>query len=226
MLLAIARVFSFGLIAAAGEPAIPSGDEILARLENTNSKRHEVLLQYSATRHYTLNNLRFGKQASAAVFMTYQQGQGERCTVVTRSGSEKLSGIIDKIVMSEDSASLPPGNAHNKITAANYRVRFLGTEVTAGRSCYVLQLLPKVRTKYLIVGKAWVDTGNYAVVRVEGRFAASISMLVGAPYLTQEFGEVGGFWLPARVRSVTSTFLLGPSELEILYSDYRLSPPE
>src|SRR5207247_1396981 len=123
---------------------------------------------------------------------------------------------------SEADVSFPPENARHQITSANYRVRLLGTEVAAGRSCYVLELAPRIKDRLLIVGRAWVDAGSYAVVRIEGRFAASISILVGTPRISQEFIEVQGFWLPGRVRSVTSSFLLGPTELEILFSNYRL----
>ena len=61
-----------------------------------------------------------------------------------------------------------------------------------------------------------------AVVRIEGQFAVSISMLVGAPRLREDFVEVNGFWLPGHVRSVTSSFLLGPTELDIVFSNYQL----
>ena len=32
---------------------------------------------------------------------------------------------------------------------------------------------------------------------------------------------VNGFWLPARVSSLTSSFLLGPTELNILSTNYQ-----
>jgi hypothetical protein len=67
-----------------------------------------------------------------------------------------------------------------------------------------------------------VDIVSYAVIRLEGQFAASISLLVGAPRISEEFIEVNGFWLPGRVRSVASSFLLGTTELDIRFSDYRL----
>jgi hypothetical protein len=50
---------------------------------------------------------------------------------------------------------------------------------------------------------------------LKGQFAASLSILVGAPRISEEFVEVDGFWLPEHVRSVTSSFLLGPTELDI-----------
>jgi negative regulator of sigma E activity len=204
------------------DPVPPSSDEILARIERENNRRRVLLKSCSGSRQYTLQNLRFGKQAAVAVAMNYRADEGQRYTVLTRSGSDKLIGIIDKVIESETGATLPPENARNQITSANYRLRVLGTEVSAGRNCYVLELAPKTRNRYLIAGKAWVDTGSYGVVRIEGRFAASISMLVGAPRISEEFMEVNGFWLPAHVRSVSSSFLLGVSELDIVFSNYQL----
>jgi hypothetical protein len=154
--------------------------------------------------------------------MNYRQVEGERYTVLTRSGSDRLGNIIDQVLASEAGASLPPENARHEITSVNYRVRLLGIEVAAGRSCYVLELAPRTKNRLLIVGRAWVDSGSYAVVRIEGQFAASLSILVGAPRISEDFVDVDGFWLPGHVRSVTSSFLLGPTELDILFSNYQL----
>jgi len=78
-----------------------------------------------------------------------------------------------------------------------------------------------MKKSYLIVGKAWVDAVSYAVVRVEGQFAASISLMIGAPRISEDFIEVQGFWMPGHVRSVASSLLLGPTELDILFSNYQ-----
>ncbi len=203
-------------------PAAPSSDEILARLESENNRRHVLLKEYSGSRQYRLENERFGKQAAVGVLMRYRQMDGERYTVLTRSGSDRLGGIIDQVLASEAGASLPPQSARHEITSSNYRVRLLGIELAAGRSCYVLELASRIKNRLLIVGKVWVDAGSYAVVRIEGQFAASLSILVVAPRISEEFVEVDGFWLPGHVRSVTSSFLLGPTELDIVFSDYQL----
>jgi len=199
-----------------------SANEILARIELETERGYTLLKGYSSSRQYTLQNLRFGKQAAVAVFTTYRQSDGERFTVLTRSGSEALNVIVDKVLASEAGESLPLANPHHQITAANYRVRLLGAEVAAGRSCHVLELAPRSKSRFLIAGKAWVDSSSFAIVRIEGQFAASISMLVGAPRIIEEFVEVQGFWMPGHVRSVTSSFLLGPTELNILFSNYHL----
>jgi negative regulator of sigma E activity len=200
----------------------PNSDEILARLENENGRRHALLTEYSGSRQYTMQNRRFGKQAAVGVLMNYRQVDGERYTVVTRSGSDRLNDIIDQVLASEAGASAPLETERHQITSANYRVRLLGSETAGGRNCYVLQLTPRVRNRFLIFGKAWVDAESYNVVRIAGQFAASMSILVGTPRISEEFIEVHGFWLPDHVHSVTSSFLLGPTELDIRFSNYQL----
>ncbi len=207
-------------ILAAGSLA-PSGNEILSRIEGENNRRHLALKWYSGWREYTLENFRFGKQAAVTVLVNHSAAGGDRYTVLTRSGSDKLNGIIDRVMASEVGVSLPQEMARHQITAANYRVRLLGTEIAAGRSCYVLALAPRFKSRFLIVGKMWADTATYAMVRIEGQFAASVSLLVGAPRITEDFIEVRGFWMLSHVRSVASTFLLGPTELDIHFSNYQ-----
>jgi hypothetical protein len=76
-----------GLIPAlmAGSPT-PSNDEILARIESENNRRHDLLKEYLGSRQYTLQNMRFGKEAAVALLMSYRQAEGERYTILTRSG--------------------------------------------------------------------------------------------------------------------------------------------
>jgi hypothetical protein len=126
------------------------------------------------------------------------------------------------VLTSEARASTSPENAQHQVSAANYRVRLLGTEFLAGRRCYVLGLTPRTKSRYLIVGKVWVDSESFGTVRIDGRFAASISIMIGAPELREDFVEVNGFWLPGHVRSVTSSLLLGPTELDIVFSNYQV----
>ena len=218
LVLATSLALIHGLTA---EPVSPSADEILTRVENANGRRRDLLKRYTGSRQYTLQNARFGKEAAVGIEMKYREPDGERYTVLTQSGSDKLIGIINTVLASEARASVPPENARHQVSAANYRVRLLGTEIVEGRTCYVLALTPRTKSRFLIVGKAWVDAESFGTVRIDGQFAASISMLVGAPRFREDFVEVNGFWLPGHVRSVTSSFLLGHTELDIVFSNYQ-----
>jgi hypothetical protein len=198
----------------------PSSDEILARVADSNISRHAVA--YSGLREYKLRNLRFAKEATVSVHVTYRSDVGTNYTVLERSGSAKLTGIIEKLLASEADVSRPAKLAEYEFSPANYKASLRSTETKAGRTCYVIDLLPKHKSKYLIRGTAWVDRASYAVVRLDGVTAASVSMWVGTPHIQLEFSEIDGVWLPTHTGAVSSGLFLGTSELEIRYTDYLI----
>lgn len=134
-----------------------------------------------------------------------------------------MSRILDRVLAAEEDSSRPPESDRHEFTPENYQARLLGVELKDGKECYALELLPRKKSKYLLSGKAWVDTSTYAIVRVEGRAAARVSFFLGRPFFTEEFAPVGGFWLPVHASAVSSSMLLGESELQIDYQDYQLS---
>jgi MucB/RseB N-terminal domain len=213
-----------GLIAAAlgGNPA--SSDEILARVVDRATAR--LLVPYSGLRVYKLRNKRFDKQARVSVRMTYRPSEGKRFTVLERSGSERLTAILDRILASEAEESRPSKITEHEIGPENYRTYLRGTERVNGRPCYVIGLKPRHKSKYLIEGTLWVDSGSFGVVRLDGSTAASVSIWVGSPRITEEFTEIAGLWLPSYVRSVSSGIWLGTSELEIHYTSYQVGDIE
>jgi hypothetical protein len=135
---AIFLVLIHGLTA---ELVSPSGNEILARMERADGRRHDLLKRYTGSRRYTLQNARFGKEAAVGIEMKYHEPDGERYRVLTQSGSDKLIGIINTVLASEARASVPPENARHQVSAANYRVPLLGTDVVEGPTCATFWLL-------------------------------------------------------------------------------------
>jgi len=205
---------------AATAAVTPSGDELLARIADAGSRRQTV--SYSGLRKYILRNARFSQKATVFVQMTHRPAEGKRFHVLERSGSDRLSGIVEKLLATEVDASKPAKRADYEISPENYSGRVRGMGTMAGRNCYILEVSPKRKNKLLIEGTIWVETNSYAIVRLQGSVVASISIWTGRPEIVAEFSEVGGFWLPSYVRSVSSGALLGTSELEIRYSDYRI----
>lgn len=198
-----------------------SSDEILARVADTCSKPHAVA--YSGLREYRLRNFRFDKEATVSVQVTYRSDVGMKYTVLESRGSSKLTEVVEKLLAFEADVSKPAKLSTYEISPANYEACLRGTETTAGRTRYVIDLMPKHKSKYLIRGTAWVDRSSYAVVRLEGVTSASVSMWVGAPHIQQEFTEIDGVWLPTHTGAVSSGLFLGTSELEIRYTEYLVT---
>jgi hypothetical protein len=207
--------------ASPGHPAL-TGDQILAKAAESAAHRRSVLREYSGTRHYTVSNRRFNKEATGTVRMLYREEKGADLQVMATAGSDRLAGVIRRVTDSEEELSRDPGRAQADVSPRNYSARLVGREFAAGRPCYVLALTPRVRSKHLIQGKAWIDEETYSLIRIEGQFAASVSAFLGRPYFTQEFTNVGGYWLPLRATATSSSFLLGLSELKVEYLEYEL----
>ena len=202
-------------------PAIvPSTDDILTRVANSSIKSQAYT--YSGLREYKLRNFRFDREAVVSVQVTYHPDAGTKYTVLERRGSPKLSEIVENVLDSEVDASRPAKSVEYEISPANYEACLRGTETIAGRICYVIDLVPRHKSKYLIKGTAWVDRGSYRLVRLEGHPSASVSMLIGAPRIRMEFGEINGLWLPTHTGAISNGLLLGKSELEIRYTDYLI----
>jgi hypothetical protein len=207
-------------ILAAASVSVPSGEEILARVANTTVRRHAI--SYSAVRQYKLRNIRFGLEATVRVQELYISGEPKRFTVLERSGSPKLIGIVEKLLASESEASRPEKRSELGIDVTNYQARLRGTGTVAGTVCYVIDLTAKRKNKYLINGTVWVDANNYGTVRLQGSPAARVSMWLASPQILEDFTDVEGNWLPSRTWSASTGMLLGTSELEILFSCYQL----
>jgi len=207
------------LFAAVGSE--PSSDEILTKLADSNIGRQGIA--YSGLREYTLRNLRVAKEATLLARVAYVPREGKHFTILEGSGSPMLTRIIEKLLVYEADESRPTNSSNHGIDPVNYQAHLRGTEYKNGRHCYVMELTPKHNSKYLIKGTLWIDRGTYGIVRLDGRTSSSVSMFLGATRISEEFGEVEGLWLPSHMRAVSSSFLVGTSELEIRYTDYRIT---
>jgi hypothetical protein len=220
LLTSLVSLFAFlpGRVSAGTVASEPTSDEILAHVAEAVAKSQTC--SYSGTREYRLKNYRFEKEAVVLVQSNYRPEAGKTFTILQRTGSPKLLEILDKLLVSETEVSRPPKFAQLEISSSNYVARLRGSEAIHGRSCYVIELIPKRKSKYLIKGTAWIDSKTYGIVRLDGFTSASVSMWVGTPHVTQEFAQIGGIWLPIHTGGVSSGLLLGASELEIRYNDY------
>jgi len=157
--------------------------------------------------------------------MSSLPGEGKLFTIVERSGATRLTSILEKLLASEAEASRPGKTDDHEIGPANYAARIRGSETVAGRDCFVLELTPKTKSKYLVNGTLWVDKQTYGIVRLSGTTAASVSMWVGTPQIDEKFAYVDGLWLPSHLVSTSNSMLLGESGLEIHFGDYQFPGP-
>lgn len=217
------------LVAASETPEAPvprlSAGEIVTRLTAMNAQRAAHLRSYRGTRLYAVEYRGFpgDRRASMVVNVNYQAPQ-KTFTIVSEEGSKLLlKRVLRKLVESEQEAD--QNRRDTGLTESNYRFQLLGAETVDGRQCYVLDVDPKRKDKFLYDGKIWVDAEEFAVVRIEARPAKNPSFWISSTSIEHRYSKHGEFWLPATNRSTTKVRLGGEAVLTITYRDYEITSP-
>jgi len=216
----MAVLFGIAAGAWAADKPLPSDQEIGDRITSANAQSKSNLSHYSVIRTYKLHSSRLAKDATMTVRLEYN-GKGASYEVQSVEDASFVSKkVLNKIIESEAEASRKEGELD--IVNANYRFHVVGTATQNGAACYIVDLIPKRSSRYLLQGKAWVDQAEFAIVRLEGRPAANIGFGAGKPYLVIDFQRVGPFWMAAHNRSETHSFLFGSSVLTVDFSGYDI----
>ena len=204
-------------------PVEPTDNEIGDRITATELQRLNDLREYEVIRKYNLRNPHLKHDAVMTVRLRYQKGVGKNFEVIELENAEGMSRrILQKLIDSEAESSRRPSEDQLQVSTANYKFHVTGTGMQRGRRCYIVELIPKHKSKYLLQGDAWVDANEFALVRIQGRPSANLSFWVGKPDIVQDFERVGPFWMPAHNRSESHGMILGSSVLTIEYSEYRV----
>jgi hypothetical protein len=216
-------------VQAAPEPlasasALPSASLVIAHLLARDAERHAALGGYTATRKYTLDNR--SRHASMVVHATVDPDGTKQFTIVDESGSSAVrQHVFHKILEEESTASNPKARSQSQISPENYWFESAGVEMVNNRRAYVIDLKPRKESKYLIAGRIWVDTEDYALMRVEGKPAKNPSFWTKSVHFVHEYEKNGPFWFPVSNRSETDVRIFGRADLNIEYFDYAVRPP-
>ena len=202
-------------------PALPSADEIVARMRAHDSKRQAALHGYTGYRRYILDNRNRRKRAEMLVRMTCKEDGSKQFEVVSQSGwGGAMKLVFPRLLDAEIEAARPDLRERSRITAENYTFEVTGTDDVRGRMAYVISIKPRTQNKYLAQGRIWVDAEDYAVVRVEGEPAKNPSFWFKSVRFVHDYDKNGPFWFPISDRSVTDVRIFGSTEMTIEYFDY------
>ncbi len=128
--------------------------------------------------------------------------------------------VIRKMRDAEREASTKGEREETRITPRNYDFVLVGTDITDGRSSYVLDIVPKTANRFLVRGRIWVDADEYAITRIEGSPAKNPSFWTSKIQVVHRYEKVGTFWLPVLNQSRAEVRIFGPTECTIEYFDY------
>jgi outer membrane lipoprotein-sorting protein len=217
---AIAVLLFSAVAALAAE--VPDPDQVIAQVAARDRDRQAAVGGYSYTSTYVLQNK--DRHAEMVVRWTRHSDGAKEFVVVSEEGDGGVrKHVFHRLLQAEVEASRPEQQAQTRITADNYSFQFAGSEVLEGRPAFIFDLEPKTQNKYLTRGRIWVDTSDFAIVRVEGAPARKVSFWTKDVNFVQIFQKNGDWWLPASNHSLTDARLFGLADLTIQYSDYQFA---
>ena len=199
------------------------GHGLALRIDEATRRKETTLQSYSDLEHYTLHNSRLAKPAEMVVRAGYSTNRGKHFHVISAIGPSILRNrVLKPLLKDEQYRSQSEGKRNSLIISANYRMRIIGKTAIHNQPCYILDLAPKRKTKYLLVGRAWVLQDDYSLVRLEGKTAASVSFWSGKASIVREYEKVDGFWMPKTTQAITANLLTGRSTLVIDHGQYEI----
>src|SRR5580700_1569210 len=193
-----------------------SGDRIFADLVKHNELRNAGLREYSAVRTYAVTDPNGKVHAKETVRMEYVAPDKKTFVTIAEEGSGVIRSLVLKRLMeSEISAAAGQEHHDSSITPANYTFHVLGEEDLGVHHCIVVDALPRRKDKYLFEGKVWIDSSDFAVVKIAGHPARKLSFWITRADFVREYEKIGDFWLPAKDETLVDVRVYGRKILSI-----------
>ena len=200
----------------------PAVETIIARMAKARAENRACFRPYVVTRDYILRGKEKDKTKSQVIAdIAFVPPDSKKYTVEQTNGSSLGEMIVRRMLASE--AELTKNYAATDFSPENYGFRFIREEDVSGQRCYVLELLPRRKDKYLLRGNVWVDANTYLPRRFEGELAKDPSWWVQDVHVALTYGEVGGMWLQTASEAWGSVRILGRSTMVSRDVRYKLN---
>jgi hypothetical protein len=198
--------------------------QVLKQMEEHDGVRSASLAHYTCTRRYALDNRRFHATAQLNVRMTYRYPGRKNFEVLAERGPSIVrQRVLRRMLEAETEASRDDVRGNARITPLNYDFRLVGVEIQQGRPAYVLEVTPKARNKFSLRGRIWVDSEDFAIVRIEASPAQNPSVWIRNTRVVQQYEKLGQLWLPRFNHAETDSFIFGRTEVTINSWNYEIT---
>lgn len=209
------------------EAPVPTSEDIVARMAQAQAENRDNAHPYIVTRDYKL----FGQQSSVdskshvVTKITVVPPNSKKYVIESTNGSGWGEKVVRKMLDGEVAYAKNP--VSTDINRKNYDFLLVGEDDLNGHPCYVLQLLPRRKSRDLLRGTIWIDAQTYMPSRVEGEPAKSPSWWLKDVRIAVVYGYVGPMWLQTSSEATANVRLLGRSTVvwhDVSYQIGDLTP--
>jgi hypothetical protein len=208
------------------EPPPPDMNEtrLFTELLTHNELRNAALVGYTEQRIYEVTDTAGKVRALERGQMEYHAPDRKTFVTTSESGSGLVRRLaLNPLIASEIEAASGKQHHDSAITPANYTFALLGEQQVGPYHCFVVRAIPKRSDKYLFEGTVWIDTHDYAVVRIAGHPAKKLSFWIERADFVREYQQIDGFWLPQKDETSVQVRMYGQKVLTIDHQSYRVA---
>ena len=202
-----------------------TAEEVVSRMVAMSERRNEALHSYSSVRNYTIDFKGIKHlHAEMVVAMNYQSPNTKELIVLSESGSGTLRDrALKPLLQAELEAIKPENQPQSAISPENYSFELVGYTKTDSGDCYILEVRPRHKNKFLFKGKIWVEDKGFAITRIVGQPAVNPSWWTKETDFKRSYQKIGDFWLPESNQSETKVRIFGNAVLTIEYAKYEIT---
>jgi hypothetical protein len=205
-------------------PAEINETRLFTELIKHNELRNAALLGYMELRTYEVTDTAGKVRAQESGQMEYRAPDKKTFVTTSESGSGIVRRLaLNPLIASEIEAASGKGHHDSAITPANYTFEVLGAQQVGPYHCIVARAIPKRPDKYLFEGKVWIDTEDYAVVRIAGHPAKKLSFWIERADFVREYQRIDGFWLSKKDVTFVKVRVYGQKVLTIDHQSYTVT---
>jgi hypothetical protein len=198
--------------------------QVFAELAAHNEQRRSALHDYSVLRTYQVIDLKGKVHAEEVGHMEFLSPDKKTFTVTSESGSGLVRNMaLNPLIKSEIETAAGKEHHDSAISADNYSLNLLGEQQVGPYRCFVAEVRPNRKDKYLFEGKLWIDVKDYSVVRIEGHPAKKLSFWIQRAEFVRQYQKIDGFWLPQKDQTLVQVRLYGKKVLTIDHRDYAVN---
>jgi len=186
----------------------PNLNLILRRLEEVQHHDPSQFQPYEVTREYQLFHGDDKQPTSEVTAQINFVPPDTKTYKITRvRGNSRGEKIVRKL-LDRETQSAKKGRASD-ISQANCDFVFLREENFGTVPEYVLRIVPKRKYKALLNGQIWVDATTLHIRRIEGIPVKSPSFWIKDIYITVQFAQLNGMWIPTSFDAIATVRFLG-----------------
>jgi Outer membrane lipoprotein-sorting protein len=201
------------------QSAVPTSDTIVAQMSQAQAANRLGFLPYTVTRDYKLFEGEAPNPPKSHVVadIIAVPPDSKKYTIETSAGSVLAERIVRKALDGE--VAFAKDSRATDITRENYDFALVGENELNGRLCYVLELIPKRKSRNLLHGTLWVDAETHLPRRVEGQPAKDPSWWVTDVRIVLVYSYVGPMWVQTSSKATANVRIIGRSSM--VWQDIR-----